>query len=67
MEKWFPVAAPDARFQMVDRAGKAVRWQPLRHRIGFQEGAVKFLGARRQDSMKPDGIGHGFHSHFARR
>src|SRR5207248_1107777 len=53
------VAAADPRLQLVNRAGKAVGRQPLRHRIGLEEGAIDLLRRRREDSMKADSVGHG--------
>ncbi len=54
------VAAADARLDAVHLAGKAVRRQPLGHRLRIDESAVDAVGRGSQDSVKLDGIrGHG--------
>jgi hypothetical protein len=56
-----PVAAADARIEVLHLAGEAVRRQPLGHRVGIEEGAVDALGRRAQDAVQGDGsAGHGW-------
>jgi hypothetical protein len=43
---------------MVDGAGKSVRRQPFRQRVGFKKCAIDFLGAGRKDPVQADGAGH---------
>jgi hypothetical protein len=42
---------------MMDLAGEAIGRQPLRYRIGFEEGPIDAFGRRAQDAMKIDGSG----------
>src|ERR1051326_4583916 len=53
-----PVAAADARVELVDLAGEAVRREPLGHGIGVEEGAVDLLGLGAKDAVKANGVGH---------
>ena len=52
------VGAADARLQVMNGAGKAVRRQPLRRRIGLEEGAVDLFGSGCEDAMQANGVGH---------
>jgi len=53
-----PVRAADARVEVVDLAGEAVRRQPLGHRVGVEERPVDAVGRGAQDAVKADGSGH---------
>jgi 3-oxoacyl-[acyl-carrier protein] reductase len=54
-----PEATADTRVHRMDRAGEAVRRQPLRERVGLEEGAVELAGRRLQDAVQADGtVGH---------
>src|SRR5262249_30630258 len=48
----------DLRLQMVHGAYKAVGRQPFRERVGFEEGAIDFLRARRQNAVQAYGVRH---------
>src|SRR5262245_54640835 len=52
------VSAADLWFQVVHSAGKAVGRKPFRERVRFEERAIDFLRAGRQNTVQADGIGH---------
>src|SRR5205823_13878366 len=51
-----PVAAAHPRVALVDRAGKAVRWEPFGHRVGVEEGAIDALGRGAEHAVQADGV-----------
>jgi hypothetical protein len=51
--------ATDLRLVLMHGSSEAIRRQPFRERIGFEERAIDFLGTRGQDAMQADGAGHG--------
>src|SRR5262245_49487174 len=52
------VCAADLGFQVVHSAGKAVGRKPFRERVRFEERAIDFLRAGRQDAVQVYGVGH---------
>src|SRR5262245_55684666 len=46
------------RLQVVHAAGVAIRRQPLRQGIGFEERAIDLLWGAREDAVETDCIGH---------
>ena len=50
--------APDLRFQMMHRAGKAVGRQPLGERVRFQKRAIDFFRLGCQNAMQFNGVRH---------
>jgi len=51
------MAAADACVQVMNLAGEAVRRQPLRHRVGIQEGAVDALRRSAEHAMEANRAG----------
>src|SRR5262249_28940696 len=46
--------------EMMHGAGKAVGWQPLRHGVRLDEGAIDLLGLCRQNAVQSNCAGHLF-------
>src|SRR5262249_35904233 len=52
------VLAAHASVHLVDLADEAVRRQPLRHRVGIEEGLVDAVGRGLENAVQLDGAGH---------
>src|SRR5689334_22438970 len=51
-----PVAAADARVELVHLSGEAVGRKPFGHGVGVEEGAINLLGLRAKDAVKANGV-----------